>query len=96
MPAVRSVIVREMYDVYKLSQVDISKSMNITQPAVSQYINGERGYLNKLSDDDISFIKTKVKNLFENETENIDKKVCNIFCDICSHILPGKSFFDSH
>jgi uncharacterized protein len=43
MPAVRSIITAELSKTYDLSQVQISKKLGVTQPAVSQYMRALRG-----------------------------------------------------
>ena len=43
LPAVRSLITRELIDNYKMNQTDISKKLGVTQPAVSLYKKQMRG-----------------------------------------------------
>ena len=42
-PSVRSVITKELIEHYGFTQEEAAKKLNITQPAVSQYLNGLRG-----------------------------------------------------
>jgi len=44
LPSLRSAIAKTLNEKYKLSQVEISEIMGITQPAVSQYIKSKRGF----------------------------------------------------
>jgi|SRR3990172_8468116 len=43
LPTLRSLITRELIKSYKLSQIEVSKKLGITQPAISQYSHGLRG-----------------------------------------------------
>lgn len=43
MPAVRSIITNELIKTYGLTQEQVAEKLGITQPAVSQYLNGLRG-----------------------------------------------------
>ena len=43
LPAVRSLITRELIQRYKMNQIEISKKLGITQPAVSLYKKEMRG-----------------------------------------------------
>jgi hypothetical protein len=43
LPAIRTLIVKEMMDTYGLTQVQVAEKLGITQPAVSQYIRSLRG-----------------------------------------------------
>lgn len=42
-PAIRSELVRQLFNVHGLKQTEIAEKLGITQPAVSQYISGSRG-----------------------------------------------------
>jgi predicted transcriptional regulator len=48
MPALRAVLTNELSKTYGLSQVQISKKLGITQPAISQYKREMRGQKTKL------------------------------------------------
>ncbi|WEL19864.1 transcriptional regulator [Candidatus Nanohalococcus occultus] len=54
LPAVRSLLSSELKDSYGMTQRDIAQRLEITQPAVSQYLNDQRAdqsVKNKLKDD---------------------------------------------
>ena len=54
LPAVRSVIARTLSEDYGLNQHEIAKLLEVTQPAVSQYLNKKRAdqeIVNRLVDD---------------------------------------------
>ncbi len=42
-PAIRSELVRILFNVHGIKQTEIAEKLGITQPAVSQYITGSRG-----------------------------------------------------
>jgi hypothetical protein len=43
LPAIRTLIVKEIMDTYGLTQVQVAEKLGITQPSVSQYIRSLRG-----------------------------------------------------
>lgn len=47
-PAIRSEIVRQLFNVHGMKQTEIAEKLGITQPAVSQYITGSRGNFSEL------------------------------------------------
>ena len=54
LPAVRSLLAEQLSEDYGLYQEEIAETMNITQPAVSQYLNKKRAsrkLLRKMRDD---------------------------------------------
>ncbi|MFB6100127.1 MAG: transcriptional regulator [Candidatus Nanohalobium sp.] len=54
LPAVRSVLARKLSEDYGLHQHEIADLLDVTQPAVSQYMNEKRadqGIVEKLTDD---------------------------------------------
>jgi len=54
LPAVRSILTSKLHGEYGLKQNEIARCMEITQPAVSQYINGQRAHsdvIEKLEED---------------------------------------------
>ena len=54
-PAARSIIARELVKKYNFSQEDVAAILGITQPAVSNYVSGNRGnnrIIRKLRRDD--------------------------------------------
>jgi predicted transcriptional regulator len=49
MPAIRSLVAKELVKNYKMTEVEVARRMGITQAAVSQYIYGKRGKRKRLS-----------------------------------------------
>lgn len=59
LPAIRSIMAKELHEQYGYKQKEIAKRLEITQPAVSQYINQNRAkekVINKISDDPQTYI----------------------------------------
>lgn len=85
-PAIRSAIVRVMYNELGFKQVDIAGLLNITQAAVSQYIRGARGTI--VNVDDIPELHNEVLS-FINEVvsgkTNRDKQIIH-YCKLCNII----------
>lgn len=81
LPYVRSELVREL-EKLGLTQQEIAKELNLTQPAVSQYIAGNRARVEKL-DDHISYmLKELAREIEEGEVENLSGRIC----EICSYV----------
>jgi len=54
LPAIRSLIAQELKDSYGLKQREIAQKMEVTQPAVSNYVNNSRAdqeIIEKMSED---------------------------------------------
>jgi predicted transcriptional regulator len=84
-PAIRSAIVKIMYNELGFKQMEIAESLNITQAAVSQYIRGVRGgaisidNIPEIHDEIIRFInKIIVENISRNKQVIQYCKICNI------------------
>jgi len=84
-PAIRSAIVKIMYNELGFKQMEIAESLNITQAAVSQYIRGVRGgalsidNIPEIHDEIIHFInKIIVENISRNKQIIQYCKLCNI------------------
>ncbi len=88
MPTVKSKIAYILYNEYDLKQVEISEILDITQPAVSQYIRGSRGKTTEIPEDiegAIEEISRDIYNLSESG-QLTQKKVDDMMCDICKRI----------
>ena len=72
-PVLRSMVANELSKIYNLNQTEISKKMNITQPAVSQYLRKLRGS-RQITKKEVS---DKIKELSEkiNKNEIIQDKI---------------------
>jgi len=78
-PAIRSELAKELLNL-GMKQKDVSKLMDITQPAVSQYITDKRGSGIKLDDNVKDMIKEFARQLSEGEATKVDliPRTCNI------------------
>jgi len=72
LPAVRSLITKELIQSFKMNQVEISRRLGVTQPAVSLYKKEMRG--------------SRIKRLAENK--EVMKLVRNFSRDIASKNIP--------
>lgn len=50
LPAVRRLIAQGLYEDYGLSQVEIARAMNLTQPTVSNYLREGRGTMEVINE----------------------------------------------
>lgn len=78
-PAIRSELAKELLNL-GMKQKDVSELMDITQPAVSQYITDKRGSGIKLDDDVKAMIREFARQLSEGEATKADliPRTCNI------------------
>lgn len=87
LPAIRSIIARELVNKYGLTQIEVSKKLKVTQPAISHYLKGIRGEKVKLivSDREImKIIKRLSKEFFEGKVK--EKEFSDKFCLICKKL----------
>ncbi|WP_458404279.1 transcriptional regulator [Methanobrevibacter sp.] len=82
-PAIRSELAKELLNL-GMRQKDVSELMDITQPAVSQYITDKRGSGIKLNDDIREMIKEFARQLSEGEATKAD--LIPRTCGICKHV----------
>ena len=91
LPAIRSIISRELMNIYGLKQRQVAELLGITQPAVSQYIRESRGS------------KVSLMEKYESLMDKIDdlssdlvsgnlkpKEFQQRMCDICGYIKSNK------
>ncbi|MFP3872513.1 MAG: transcriptional regulator [Candidatus Natronoplasma sp.] len=85
LPTVKAKIGKILYEEYGLTQVEISEILDITQPAVSQYLQGTRGKGKKLNEK----MKKRTDEIAEeiyhlNERDEVTKdKIDDLMCEIC-------------
>ena len=82
-PAIRSELAKELLNL-GMKQKDVSVIMDITQPAVSQYITDKRGSGIKLDEDIIKMIKSFARELYEEKATKAD--LISRTCFICKHV----------
>ena len=82
-PAIRSELAKELLNL-GMKQKDVSELMDITQPAVSQYITDKRGSGVKLDDNVKSMIHEFARQLSEGEATK--KDLIPRTCHICKNV----------
>ncbi|MCL5430625.1 MAG: hypothetical protein M1504_04105 [Candidatus Marsarchaeota archaeon] len=78
LPALRASAARMMYSEYKLNQMKIASMLEVTQAAVSKYLNGK--YSARIKDFERSFnkddVRSFVSNILSHKTYDAQKKIC--------------------
>jgi predicted transcriptional regulator len=97
LPAIRGILVRELYTRYKFKQTEIASSLHITQAAVSYYLTDSRGkYVNVLFEhEDVS---EKIRELAREIQENrlsLTELMIKIN-DIIVYMMKNKYLCDLH
>ena len=82
-PAIRSELAKELLNL-GMKQKDVSELMDITQPAVSQYITDKRGSGIKLDDHVRSMVKDFALELSTGESTKAD--LISRTCTICKQV----------
>lgn len=82
-PAIRSELAKELLNL-GMKQKDVSELMDITQPAVSQYITDKRGSGIKLNDDVRGMIHDFARELSVGEATKA--QLIPRTCNICHHV----------
>ena len=82
-PAIRSELAKELLNL-GMKQKDVSELMDITQPAVSQYITDKRGSGIKLHEGVREMIKDFARELSEGEATKAD--LISRTCQICNNV----------
>ena len=85
-PAIRSELAKELLNL-GMKQKDVSELMDITQPAVSQYITDKRGSGIKLDDDVRQMVKDFAFELSTGESTKAD--LIPRTCAICKNVQPA-------
>ncbi len=82
-PAIRSELAKELLNL-GMKQKDVSELMDITQPAVSQYITDKRGSGIKLDENVRQMIKDFARQLADGEATKA--QLISRTCAICKHV----------
>ena len=82
-PAIRSELAKELLNL-GMKQKDVSELMDITQPAVSQYITDKRGSGVKLQDDVRKMVRDFARELSEGKATKAD--LIPRTCSICKNV----------
>lgn len=88
LPAIRSIITKELTDTYNLTQEEIAELLGLTQPAVSQYKKEARGVKVRLLEKNQDVMKLIEELTSDIMNENVDKKmIATQVCNICKRII---------
>ncbi|MDD1775124.1 MAG: helix-turn-helix domain-containing protein [Methanobacterium sp.] len=82
-PTIRSELAKELLNL-GMKQKQISEVLDITQPAVSQYISDKRGHGIKFEPEVQNMIKDFAKDLVEGKASQMD--IIPKMCEICKKI----------
>ena len=82
-PAVRSELAKELLKL-GMKQKEISELLDITQPAVSQYISDKRGHGVKFNEEIQVLVKEFAKDLYEKRAT--EKDIISRTCQICKMV----------
>ncbi len=82
-PSMRSELAKELLKL-GMKQKEISELLDITQPAVSQYISDKRGHGIKFDEKTHGMIRMFAKDLMEQKLEQGD--IIRRMCEICKNV----------
>ena len=82
-PAIRSELAKELLNL-GMRQKDVSELMDITQPAISQYVTDKRGSSLKFTDEVNELINDFAKDLYDEKATKSD--IIPRTCHICKRI----------
>ena len=82
-PSIRSKLAKELLNL-GMKQKDISELLDITQPAVSQYISDKRGHEIDFAPEVEQYIKDMAKDMKNGDLQPID--LIPRFCHVCKTI----------
>jgi len=97
LPAIRSIITKELLTTYNLTQKEASDLLGLTQPAISQYNHESRGYKVKILEK-----QPKIMEMIGKITKDINSGRLNArqvqaeFCNICKKIRESKILCSMH
>ena len=97
LPAIRSLITKELLSSYHLTQKEAADLLGLTQPAISQYYRESRGFKVKLLEKQpeiMKMINTLTKDI---AAERLNaKEVQSRFCSICKSVRESKAICRLH
>jgi uncharacterized protein len=92
-PTIRSELAKELLNL-GMKQKEISELLDITQPAVSQYISDKRGHGIKFNDETQNLIKQFAKGLVEEKYTQRD--IIPHVCEICRKVKTDEVLCQLH
>ena len=81
LPYIRMSLAKELSK-FGLTQHEIGEKLGLTQAAVSQYLNGKRGKIDKLDNQTVDLIKKLASKINTNKVDDLSEEICAI----CNHI----------
>jgi len=90
LPALRSIIAKELLETYGMTQEEVSKKLGITQPAISQYKSAKRGSKVRLLTSNEKLMGLAKKIAAEIASGNV--KFYEKVCEICKESRKEKIF----
>jgi len=97
LPAIRSIITRELLNTYKLTQKETADLLGLTQPAISQYIRESRGVKVKLLEKEpkiMKMIDDLSKDIMHGKVSPRDLQLK--FCKICKSVRENRIICHLH
>jgi len=92
-PTIRSELAKELLNL-GMKQKEISELLDITQPAVSQYISDKRGHGIKFNDETQNLIKEFAKGLVEGK--HTQRDIIPHVCEICRKVKTDEILCQLH
>lgn len=92
LPTLRSLIAKELINNHGYSQIEVAKTLNVTQAAVSQYLSAKRGKHSIEQFHTINRVDEIVRNITRDIVKNnySPKDTHNITCEICKSLMIEK------
>lgn len=86
LPAIRSILVKDLTERHDLSQTKIANQLGITQPAVSQYLGAARGSSKLKENLQESGLYSELKKLSDEIANGTTQKtqIIKKYCEICN------------
>lgn len=80
LPAIRSIIAKDLMKTYNMNQTEIAKKMKITQPAISQYVRKIRGKKEIKNENILNEVKILTEKFYKNKltSGNLDDEIFRI------------------
>jgi len=97
LPAIRSIITKELLSSYHLTQKEAANLLGLTQPAISQYNRESRGFKVKILEK-----QPRIMKMIDDLTRDIAaerlnaKEIQSRFCEICKIIRGSKLICSMH
>jgi len=97
LPAIRSIITRELLNTYKLTQREAAALLGLTQPAISQYIRESRGIKVKILEK-----RPEIMKMIDDLTRDIvhekirPRNLQMKFCKICKSVRDSRIICHLH